>query len=172
MRVFIENQKFNQWWLRILMAFAAGSTIIPGIYFFNDMNENSTLEIVLIFGVLLISLIIIFGVLFFLKLKTKIDSIGVHYAFYPIHQNFKTVRWDEIKKCYVRKYNPISEYGGWGYRGGFSNRTGRAFNVKGNIGIQLFLNNGKKILIGTQKQSEAEPVINYYNSENKNHEVY
>ena len=172
MRVFIENQKFNQWWLRVLMAFAVSSTIIPGIFFFNDMDENSTLEIVIIFGVLLISLVIIFGVLFILKLNTKIDTIGIHYGFYPIHQNLKTIRWGEIEKCYVRKYNPLTEFGGWGYRGGFSNKTGKAFNVKGNIGIQLVLKNGKKILIGTQKQSEAEHVISYYNSENKKYEVY
>ncbi len=37
----------------------------------------------------------------------------------------------------------VSGYG-WG-------KSGSAFNVKGNIGLQLYLKNGKKVLFGTQR---------------------
>lgn len=49
----------------------------------------------------------------------------------------------------IRKYNAIRDYGGWGVKRKL--RWGRAYNVSGNIGLQIYLNNGKKVLFGTQK---------------------
>jgi len=37
-----------------------------------------------------------------------------------------------------------------------------AINVSGDIGIQIELKNNKKILIGTQKETEAKNVLNTY----------
>ena len=59
-------------------------------------------------------------------------------------------------------YNPISEYGGWGIKGGFSKQTGKAYTTKGTTGLQLTLKNGKKILIGTQKKEEIKRVLETY----------
>ncbi|NQX76517.1 MAG: hypothetical protein HRT75_02160 [Gilvibacter sp.] len=76
--------------------------------------------------------------------------------------------WDEIESLYVREYSPIGEYGGWGYRLSFSKSTGRAYNVSGNLGIQIELKNGKRVLVGTRKKEEAEAVINYYTKKDQN----
>jgi hypothetical protein len=62
------------------------------------------------------------------------------------------VKWSEIKSIQLRKYKPIREYGGWGIR--FSFTEGKAYTIKGDEGIQLVLNSGKKFLIGTQKTKE------------------
>lgn len=97
---------------------------------------------------------------FLLQLNTEIDERGIHYKFLPFHLNNKTIPWNEIKECYVRTYRPLMEYGGWGYR--ISIQNGKAYNVSGNKGIQLILKSGKKILIGTQKESEAMVVITKY----------
>ncbi|MGK0329715.1 MAG: hypothetical protein ACJAXF_003214, partial [Polaribacter sp.] len=68
-----------------------------------------------------------------------------------------------------RTYLPISEFGGWGLRGGFFFNKGKekAVNISGNIGIQLILKSGKKLLIGTQKESEAKSVLETYKSKIK-----
>lgn len=119
-------------------------------------------------GQIVVTVTILFSVLLILsfKLKTKINEVGIHYRFLPIHRNFKVIRWDEMESCEVRTYNAISEYGGWGFKGGFG--KGTAFNVKGNIGIQVELKNGKKILIGTQKENDAKAIIKRYkNKENE-----
>jgi hypothetical protein len=50
------------------------------------------------------------------------------------------------------------EYGGWGYRVG-GKKSGIAFNVSGNMGVQIELKNGKKILLGTRKPKEAEEAL-------------
>ena len=56
----------------------------------------------------------------------------------------------------VRQYKPLSEYGGWGLRYGSS---GKAYNVSGNIGIQLHFKDGSTLLIGTNKKEEVEVVL-------------
>ena len=51
---------------------------------------------------------------------------------------------------------PISEYLGWGIRAG---SNGKAYNVKGNIGLQLVLKNDKRVLFGTQQPNELQKAI-------------
>ncbi len=95
----------------------------------------------------------------FSRLKTKIDSIGVGITFQPFINKAKIFRWDEIEKAYVRKYNPLWEYGGWGIRYRWNSR---AYNTSGNIGLQLILKTGKKVLIGTLKPDDMELFLNKY----------
>ena len=99
-----------------------------------------------------------------LKLKTRIDEKGIYYQFYPIHLSYRIILWNEISSCYVRKYNAIFEYGGWGFKNSLRiKKSGKSYTVKGKIGLQLALKNGKKILIGTQKKEEIQRVIENYN---------
>jgi hypothetical protein len=56
----------------------------------------------------------------------------------------------------VVKYNPISDYGGWGVR---LSRNGKAFNVKGEFGLKLYFDNRKPLLIGTQKPEELKKIL-------------
>jgi hypothetical protein len=88
-----------------------------------------------------------------LKLYTRIDAEGVHFRMTPFHFKEQVIYWDEIDQIHVRKYSPILEYGGWGIRVGL--RNGRAYNVRGNYGIQIVKKNGKRLLLGTQKPDEA-----------------
>ncbi|MDZ4749548.1 MAG: hypothetical protein SH808_13755 [Saprospiraceae bacterium] len=87
-----------------------------------------------------------------LKLYTRIDSIGVHFRMKPFHLREQSIPWEEIDQIHVRTYSAILEYGGWGMRIG---RKGKAYNVRGNDGIQIVKKNGKKVLIGTQRPEEA-----------------
>jgi hypothetical protein len=169
MKVFKEEQRFTQLWIIVLLAI---SVIVPVIIIINqylkEKNSFSTLELVLV-----ISLTILLPLVIFLfKLYTRIDESGIHYRFFPFHFKLKTIAWHEISKVYVRKYDAISEYGGWGLKGGFFWRKskGIAINVSGDIGIQLELKNGKKILIGTQLENQVKQVLNHYNSKLEHHE--
>ena len=74
----------------------------------------------------------------------------------------KLIPWSEIGKIYVRNYNPISEYGGWGYR---KWGEGRAYNTKGRQGLQLVLKDGSKPLVGTQKKDELEKIVEIINKD-------
>ena len=137
--LFTEKQRFTQWWLWLIMILVVA---------FAFYYEESTLEMA-------VALIIpIF--LFVLNLETEISKEGISIRFFPFHLKKKFFSWDEIVKAEVREYSPLFEYGGWGIRGGMS---GVAYNVKGNMGLQLVLKNGKKILIGTQKAEELKQIL-------------
>ena len=161
MRVFIEEQRFNQTWIIVLILVSAFVPvgIVFGTYI-KDANSFSNWEL---FSIL--SLIIgASGLIFLFKLTTRIDEKGIHYKFFPFHWRFKTIYWENISHAHVRTYDALTEYGGWGLKGGvlWKRHKGTAINVSGNIGIQLELKNGKKLLIGTQKQNDAKSTIETY----------
>ena len=82
----------------------------------------------------------------------------MYFQFKPFHLKEKHIKPDDINSFEVRKYKPIAEYGGWGIRAG-GRKAGRAYNVSGNMGLQLYLKNNKKILIGTQKPGEIRKAM-------------
>lgn len=159
MRIFKEEQRFTQPLIMVILTMSF--LVVFGLTIKEYLKENSTMrfvELVTVLGTYLAFTLPIF----FFKIITRIDEKGIHYRFFPFHRKARTVQWSEIQQAYVRKYDAISEYGGWGFKGGFRRKKGRAINAKGNIGIQLELKNTKKLLIGTQKETEAKKVLENY----------
>lgn len=85
------------------------------------------------------------------KLITQVRTDGIYVTFPPLQTRSTICRWDNIEKLFIRTYNPLAEYGGWGIR---YSPNGRAYNTSGNIGLQILFKDGSKLLIGTQ-QPEA-----------------
>ena len=151
--LFRETQKFTQWWLWLLMA---AVWVIVILNFLSAPEAFSVTEIV--FGIIILSIVTL--LILIIRLETIIDEQGIRVRFFPFHINFRYFPWRSIKKVDVRTYAPLREYGGWGIRG-FLGR-GKAYNIKGNQGIQLLLTDEKRLLIGTQKSQEAEQVLAHY----------
>ena len=166
MKVFIEEQKFNQPLVFIGLSIALIVTGVSIIVEWKTILQSSLGEK---FGALSGIIIVLLVILLFmnLKLKTRIDENGISYQFYPFHRSYKMISWNTISNSYIRNYDAIFEYGGWGMKFNFFKKKGKAFTTKGNIGLQLELNNGNKILIGTQKKEELQRVLNTYT--NKTH---
>jgi hypothetical protein len=152
MEKFEEKQRFTQWWLWLILLAACTIPYVP-ILLGLDAKTDQWL------GLLAMSVLLFFvvGLLFLIQLKTKVDELGIHYQFIPFHFKQKTILWQDIKSAEVRKYEPLKEYGGWGIKG-FSKKN-RAFNVKGNMGLQLVLKTGDKILLGTQKEEDLKGIL-------------
>ncbi len=164
MRVFTEFQRFDQWWMKLFYLLSFGfllycfyQWLVLKDHIGNVAPDDNTGKLIITFTIIPVLLLF-----YFLKLHTEINEIGIHYQFFPFQFSMKTIRWNEIEKCYIRTYSPIREYGGWGYRSSMGRKSGSAFNIKGNKGIQIELKNGKKILIGTQKEKEAQQVVDRY----------
>jgi len=158
MRVFKEEQRFTQTWLMALICIIViFTTITLTKKFINDKIDFLTY-------LSMVSIVIIPCILIFIfKLKTRIDETGLHYQLYPIHLKMKHIYWQDIKHAETKTYDSLFEYGAWGLRNGVIFGTKRiAINIKGNIGIQLILNDKKKILIGTQKKFDADNTISRY----------
>lgn len=160
MRIFKEEQRFTQTWLIVIIVI---SLIVPLAIILKEIDKLTTSEIIISIG----TIILASGLILLFKLTTRIDEKGIHYKFFPFHLKFKTVFWNDIENAYIRTYNAISEYGGWGIRGGtlWYKAKGKAINISGNIGIQLELKDGKKLLIGTNKKEQAQDVLSTYKTQ-------
>jgi hypothetical protein len=154
---YTEVQRFNQLWLKLLMGAAWIASMVPffiGIHEQmirgNPWGDRPMSDTGLIMTA--VSVLILMGVITFLlfesRLIIEVDDRGIHYRFPPFLLKNRLIHKEEIASFEVRKYNPLLDYGGWGVRVGFPGK-GKAYNVSGNIGLQLHLLNGKTVLFGT-----------------------
>lgn len=174
MKIFKETQRFNQWWLIILEVVILIIILIDFVKEYQQIDVGTNSKSLTEITISLVGVILVLLFLHTIKLRSKIDETGVSYQFFPVHLNFKNIPWSDLSKCYVRKYAAITEYGGWGIRGlskkglfGYK-KVGRAFNIKGNMGIQLEFKDGGRLLIGTQDPEKAKLTINSYHHLLKN----
>ena len=120
-------------------------------------NPMSDLGLIILTG----CMFLLFGGIFFSKLQTVITEEGIYVRFFPFIFRTRFFAWEDIEKVYIRKYSPVREYGGWGVRLGW--KGGIAYNVYGNVGLQLVFKNGKKRLIGTNNVDDLAHVLRKIN---------
>ena len=160
MKTYKEIQRFDQWWLRLLLIIILCIAISPLVMDY-DTLILSKFEIASVVLSILVILGLFLGFWYIFKLETSIDEEGITYRFVPFHIKSRFKSWKEIKSATIRKYNPIREYGGWGYRISFTKR--KALNTKGNKGVQLIFSDGNELLIGTQHPEKIQAILDYYN---------
>ena len=156
--LFIEKQKFDQWWFRILVSIGPAIlwfAFIQQIILKKQFGSNPASD------VLLIILWILFGILmplFLLNIQliTIITTDGIYIRFIPFYFKYRRFDFTDIEEYEVRKYKVIAEYGGYGIRG---TKKNRAYNVKGDTGLQIIFKDGNKLLIGTQKPEEIQMAV-------------
>ena len=165
-RLFEETQRFKQVWIWIILigvSLVMLYQLTMALTESNPATESLTALTIALFLVIGVNIII-----YSARLKTKIDNEGVSITFKPLINKPKLFACEEIDRAFVRKYKPIWEYGGWGIRYRWS---GRAYNTSGNIGLQLIMKSGKKILIGTRKPEELKAFLDkYIFNENENYQ--
>jgi len=161
--LFSEEQRFTQWWLWAILIFTLLAVFAPfanGIYLQEVLNappgdNPMTTEGLIVTG---IASLLIVGIIFLLfvyaKLEIKITDKCIMVAFPPFVRKWKKFTPAEIANYKVRTYNPLRDYGGYGVKHGL--RRGQAYTVSGRTGLQLYLKNGKRVLIGTQKKQAIE----------------
>ncbi|MDX1544830.1 MAG: hypothetical protein R3214_12880 [Christiangramia sp.] len=153
MRIFEEEQAFRQWWLLLIL----GTTLCAtSLAFFIDLSDFQTTNWKHLGFILFLLIAVMFWIA---RLHTRIDKTGISTRFEPYGIFKRSYKWNDISKVYVRKYKPFMEYGGWGIRG---SKKSKAYNVSGNMGIQIITKKGERLLIGTQKPTAAEKVIKRY----------
>ena len=146
--LFTENQRFNQWWLWLLLA---ASLTVPAILLFKDATEKSSgfSGIIIILSVFLLFVV--------LRMRTVVTKDAIQLTYVPFVN--KTIKLSDIATMKVINYGFV---GGWGIR--FWTSYGTVYNVRGNKGLHIKLKNGKQLVIGTQKQQELEKVIDQLNT--------
>lgn len=154
---FEEVQKVRQTWVWILLSMAFAGLVLMGVHqiiFKQAFGENLLTLSSLAFVGFLLALVTV--LIYQADLVTKIDHYGISFRFFPLQFRFRTIPWSEIEEVYIREYDALSEYGGWGVK--FSS-YGKAYTVKGRYGLQLELSDDRSILLGTQRPIELERLI-------------
>lgn len=157
--LFTERQSFRQWWLWVILAGVNGLflyALVVQVGLGRPVGDRpaSDTGLLAMFG--LMALLTWF--LASLRLETRITDEAVMFRFHPLQRQWRVHAWKDIRSASIRTYSPLREYGGWGIRLGLGGR-GTAYNVSGDQGMQLVLNNGKKILLGTARPNELQAVL-------------
>ena len=154
---FNETQRFRQWWIWLIIVVSIGTYVFAVFSSFTSEQEKKATDDIILIAVSIIPVLLV--VMFFsLRLVTRIRNDGVFVQFKPFQFKPKHIRPEDIKTFEIRKYKPLLEYGGWGIRAG-GKKYGKAYNVSGNLGLQLYLANGKKLLIGTQHPKQIRKAM-------------
>jgi hypothetical protein len=106
--------------------------------------------------VTILTILIVLNLILPSNLTTQIRSDGIYVRFPPFQPSFTKFFWDDISEVYIRNYDALSEYYGWGIK---ISPNGTGYIVAGNIGIQIIFKNGNKVLVTTQKPDEVNEVL-------------
>lgn len=155
--LFTERQQFRQLWLILLLILLNGGFLyecIRQIIMDQQSGHPTMTNTSLITATAIVIMVTL--LIFLCRLETRIQTDGIYVRFFPFHFTYRFFPWNDLSAYYIRQYNPIPEYGGWGLRGFGKNK---ALNISGNKGLQLEIKNGSKLLIGTQKPEELSAIL-------------
>ncbi len=148
-----EKQRFTQWWLwGILVAVAVIPTvgiyrqIIKGEPFGNNPMSDSGL---IIFAAAMYALPVFFWMI---RLDTRIDGDTISFSFMPFLK--KSIKWKDTKSVELVEYGFV---GGWGIKE--SRKYGTVYATGGEKGLAIEMDNGRKFVIGTQKEEELKAFL-------------
>jgi len=159
--IFREVQRFNQPWVWALIALAAASAWFTFFYeLFSSLSESGQGGEMWITALVWVLVGLGLPALFVSnRLVVEVRRDGLYYRYHPYQRKTCSIAWQEIRTAEVRTYRPIAEFGGWGLRGAWRKGGGRAYNVYGNRGLQLELNDGRRVLFGSQRAEELAAAV-------------
>jgi len=150
---FKEEQMFGQWWLWLIL----GALLLLPVYGLykqvileESFGTKPTSNLALLF--MFVVILLLFGLIWWMRLRTEIDQKGIRVTFSPLDR--QNILWIDVQSAKVIDYGFV---GGWGIR--LWTKYGTVYNTQGKIGLAIILKNGKKFLVGTQKELELKNVI-------------
>jgi hypothetical protein len=158
---FNEIQRFRIKWawaaviaMNGLFVYAIAQQVILG----KPFGTKPAPDIVLILAEVFLLLLLFF--ILSIRLKTSYNEEGISYRFFPLQFKPVFIYWHELSDAYIREYNSLYEYGGWGIRFAGS-KHGKAINTSEscNKGLQLQFKNGKRLLIGTKDPEAVQKIV-------------
>jgi len=157
-RVHFHEVQFQPLWLRLIMV-GVGVGLFIGMYRQivqgYPLGTHPAPDWVLIIIWLAIGVFLpLFS--FFSRLEIMVNEKGILYRYFPLQPRFIVLPYSRLTTIQVVRFHPLLETGGWGIRWGLG---GICYTVRGNEGIQCTLENGKKILLGSQRSAELYETI-------------
>ena len=153
MEAFTEKQNFLKGWWMIMVPGLLLAFFVPLAIGLKDTGDIT--QLLTSAGVF----VAVIGLFAFLTLSSRIDETGLTMKFtFQLKPLF--ISWNDVKRVELGKYNPVFEYGGWGYRRGLL-RKKMAYNVAGRTGLKITLSDDRIVLLGTQESSGMHQYLQY-----------
>lgn len=108
------------------------------------------------FLMIILPVLLVINIILPASLITQIRTDGIYVRFRPFQLSFQKFYWSDISEIYIRKYEALKEYFGWGFRIG---PNGTGYIVAGDTGIQIILKNGSRVLVTTQRPDEVDEAL-------------
>ncbi len=149
---FTEIQRFNQWWLWLILI---GAALIPTYGLFQQLilgkpfgsKPMSDPGLLLFFG----GMWFLLGFFRWMELRTEIDERGIRVRLRPFSS--ESFKWDQIEHLELIRYGFV----GYGLR--FSPKYGTVYNASGNKGLAVSLKSGSRYVIGTRDPERLKETL-------------
>ena len=145
--LYVETQRFLSRPLSLALLLGVAAFAIWTAASFGTLRPREWLPLIVGVGLLLL-----FHVL---ELTVTVRPSEIDIRFRPLAR--RRIPHMAVRSCEARTYRPLREYGGWGVRRGW--KGGWAYNVRGNRGVQLVLDDGSSILVGSQRADDLAAAI-------------
>ncbi len=148
---FREEQHLRQPWVWALVLIPAIGTVLAVL-------AKPTPTSLVGFGLLILPLLILLVIgiwLFTMDLETTVRADAIVVRFHELWPT-RVIRYEDISRYEARAYRPLIDYGGWGVRFGL---VGMAFNVSGNHGVVFHFNDGRRLMVGSQRPGELAAAV-------------
>lgn len=155
---YLEVQRFDQLWLRMLMGVILLASVGAFVAVLTGIDDDAPTGALGWLGLSVAAIALPVGLnvwMFWMHLQTEVHPQGVRLRFRGLFVD-RRIEWPEIEGFQAVSYRPIREYGGWGVRG-LSGK--RAYNVKGDRGVLVWLSGGRTVLIGSQRSEALEAAL-------------
>ena len=150
-------QRFGAWWVWLVVVLCTVGTwwvFLAQIVFDEPLGSEPAP------GWLMWLLLVLVGVglpaLFaVLRLTVEVRTDRVDIRFRPF--THRSIAATDIEAAEAHAYRPVVEYGGWGIKGWSRKKV--AYNVKGDLGVELRLRDGRSVMLGSQRPAELEAAV-------------
>jgi hypothetical protein len=154
---FEERQTFTQWWLWLVVG---ATTIGINALFVQAIIQQLVMEIpwsrepmsdesLVILSVVVLTASTGLSLLFFVSaMEVRVDSRAIEYRYTPLIREWKRIEREAIREFQQRR----SYFMGHGVKRGMNGS--RLLSVKGTHGVELTLDGGNRIFLGTQQPEQ------------------
>jgi len=145
--LFHEEQAFRQWHAMVVLAMPPAGLIfitLRQMVWHHPFGTPPVSDGGLIFLTALS--LVVYLRLVTVRLVTDVRPAEIVVALRGLWRK-RRISLGEVRAAKPVEYDPVQDFGGYGFRSG---QRGRAYIARGNRGVELELEDGKKVVIGSQ----------------------
>ena len=122
------------------------------VILFSLSKEESQVEVIWTFVAFIIVVVGTYFLVFEIPAFTKITAHSIQIKYRPWIWNWKVFKWYDVKSVTAVEVNPLSDFGGWGFR--FTLKGKRGVIMSNGPAVKIELKSGRVYVVTTQRLPE------------------